>query len=107
MTSRRCARSAALLREEQIAYLFVPAQEGKVYEGNAKPKADVTINVSDDTFQDLADGKLGGQKAFMSGKLKVSCRCYAFEGAVVLIQCTGQGQHHVRRLPCTMALSDL
>ena len=24
----------------------------------------------DDTFADLADGKLGGQKAFMTGKLK-------------------------------------
>lgn len=27
-----------------------------------KPKADVTINVSDDVFQQLADGKLNGQK---------------------------------------------
>ncbi|KAH8921571.1 sterol-binding protein [Atractiella rhizophila] len=46
-------------------------KEGKVYKGPAKPKADVTINVADQTFQDLADGKLNGQKAFMSGKLKV------------------------------------
>ncbi|KAK4048969.1 hypothetical protein OIO90_005604 [Microbotryomycetes sp. JL221] len=46
-------------------------KEGKVYQGNAKPKADVTISLADDTFQQLADGKLNGQKAFMSGKLKV------------------------------------
>jgi len=31
----------------------------------------VTISLADDTFQQLADGKLNGQKAFMSGKLKV------------------------------------
>lgn len=46
-------------------------KEGKVYKGTAKPKADVTISLSDETFQQLADGKLNGQKAFMSGKLKV------------------------------------
>lgn len=46
-------------------------KEGTVYKGGAKPKADVTISLSDDTFQQLADGKLNGQKAFMSGKLKV------------------------------------
>ncbi|GAA5924789.1 hypothetical protein JCM1841_004148 [Sporobolomyces salmonicolor] len=46
-------------------------KEGKVYKGPAKPKADVTISLSDDVFQQLADGKINGQKAFMSGKLKV------------------------------------
>ncbi|GAA5948859.1 hypothetical protein JCM3765_003931 [Sporobolomyces pararoseus] len=46
-------------------------KEGKVYKGNAKPKADVTISLADDTFQDLANSKINGQKAFMSGKLKV------------------------------------
>ncbi|BGP01098.1 hypothetical protein RTBOTA2_004509 [Rhodotorula toruloides] len=46
-------------------------KEGKVYQGNAKPKADVTISLADDTFQALADNKINGQKAFMSGKLKV------------------------------------
>ncbi|WAQ87385.1 hypothetical protein PtA15_8A289 [Puccinia triticina] len=46
-------------------------KEGKVYQGPAKPKADVTINLSDETFQALADGKLNGQKAFMGGQLKV------------------------------------
>ncbi|KAJ7104289.1 SCP2 sterol-binding domain-containing protein [Mycena belliarum] len=41
-----------------------------VYKGPAKPKADVTIILSDDTLADLASGKLNGQKAFMTGKLK-------------------------------------
>ena len=36
---------------------------------NAKP--DITIGVSDQDFQDMASGKLNGQKAFMSGKIKV------------------------------------
>ncbi|KAJ6607381.1 sterol-binding-like protein [Mycena sp. CBHHK59/15] len=43
---------------------------GTVYKGSAKPKADVTIILSDDTLTDLASGKLNGQKAFMTGKLK-------------------------------------
>lgn len=50
-------------------------QVGEVYQGPAKPKADVTISLGDDTFQQLADGKLNGQKAFMSGKLKVKGMC--------------------------------
>lgn len=43
---------------------------GTVYKGPAKPKADVTIILSDDVFTQLAEGKLNGQKAFMTGKLK-------------------------------------
>ncbi|KAH9902625.1 sterol-binding-like protein [Cubamyces menziesii] len=43
---------------------------GSVYKGAPKQKANVTIIMSDDTFQQLAEGKLDGQKAFMSGKLK-------------------------------------
>ena len=31
---------------------------------------DVPLSRADDTFADLADGKLDGQKAFMTGKLK-------------------------------------
>lgn len=46
-------------------------KDATVYEGPAKGKADCIINLADDTFADLADGKLNGQKAFMSGKLKV------------------------------------
>jgi len=41
-----------------------------VYKGEAKPKADVTIILSDDTLVDMAAGKINGQKAFMTGKLK-------------------------------------
>ncbi|KAJ3851082.1 SCP2 sterol-binding domain-containing protein [Lentinula lateritia] len=45
---------------------------GKVTKGKAPAgtKADVTITMDDETFVDLASGKLNGQKAFMSGKLK-------------------------------------
>ncbi|KAG5646117.1 hypothetical protein DXG03_004356 [Asterophora parasitica] len=43
---------------------------GTVYKGSAKPKADVTIILTDDTLGELASGKLNGQKAFMTGKLK-------------------------------------
>jgi len=43
----------------------------KVDKDSPKTKADVIINMSDDTFQQLAEGKLNGQKAFMTGKLQV------------------------------------
>ena len=43
---------------------------GTVYTGAPKSKANVTIILSDETFMQLAEGKLDGQKAFMSGKLK-------------------------------------
>ena len=45
-------------------------QTGSVYKGEPKAKANVTIILSDETFMQLAEGKLDGQKAFMSGKLK-------------------------------------
>ncbi|KAF7316938.1 SCP2 domain-containing protein [Mycena chlorophos] len=43
---------------------------GTVSKGKAPKKADVTVILSDDTLVDLASGKLNGQKAFMTGKLK-------------------------------------
>jgi len=47
-------------------------KEGKVISGPYKDgKPDIVINTSDETFSDLAAGKVNGQKAFMSGKLKV------------------------------------
>ncbi|KAF9649258.1 sterol-binding-like protein [Thelephora ganbajun] len=44
--------------------------EPKVYKGAADTKPGVTLIMGDETFQALAEGKLDGQKAFMSGKLK-------------------------------------
>ncbi|TFY73541.1 hypothetical protein EWM64_g10471 [Hericium alpestre] len=44
---------------------------GKITKGvSTKPKPNVTIILSDETFTGLADGKLDGQKAFLTGKLK-------------------------------------
>ncbi|THH03207.1 hypothetical protein EW145_g6447 [Phellinidium pouzarii] len=43
---------------------------GTVYKGSAKPKPDVAIILADETFVQLSEGKLDGQKAFMTGKLK-------------------------------------
>ncbi|KAJ1558672.1 hypothetical protein HK405_013199, partial [Cladochytrium tenue] len=34
-------------------------------------KGDVTLLMSDDTYVDLVEGKINGQKAFMQGKMKV------------------------------------
>lgn len=41
-----------------------------VYRGPSKAKPNVTISLSDETLSDLGDGKLNGQKAFMTGRLK-------------------------------------
>ncbi|KAG0024997.1 hypothetical protein BGZ82_010276 [Podila clonocystis] len=40
-------------------------------------KPDITIEIADQTFIDLAEGKANGQKLFMSGKIKV-------KGAIML-----------------------
>ncbi|KAI9146051.1 SCP2 sterol-binding domain-containing protein [Paraphysoderma sedebokerense] len=45
--------------------------KGDAYLGPSKSKADVTMILADKDFVDLSQGKLNGQKAFMSGKLKV------------------------------------
>merc|ERR1712080_707396 len=47
----------------EATYTIDLKKEGKVYKGPAKPKADVTISLADDVFQQLADGKINGQKA--------------------------------------------
>ncbi|KAF8340527.1 sterol-binding-like protein [Cantharellus anzutake] len=44
-------------------------KEGKVSKGEAG-KADVIISTSDENFILISQGKLSGQKAFMTGKLK-------------------------------------
>lgn len=48
-------------------------KKGEVVKGGEGPKSkpDVTITMADEVFQQLVDGKLNGQKAFMGGKLKV------------------------------------
>ncbi|KAG0031499.1 hypothetical protein BGZ81_001142 [Podila clonocystis] len=43
----------------------------------AGKKPDITIEIADQTFVDLAEGKANGQKLFMSGKIKA-------KGAVML-----------------------
>jgi len=45
-------------------------ESGSVYKGKPKKKENVTLIMTDETFVDLAQGKIDGQKAFMTGKLK-------------------------------------
>jgi len=56
--------------KEQIWTLDLK-KDGTVQTGKGSAKPDITINLTDDTFVELASGKLNGQKAFTSGKLKV------------------------------------
>lgn len=56
--------------KETVTWTIDLKKAGNVYKGSATPKADVTIILSDETLTDLASGKLNGQKAFMTGKLK-------------------------------------
>ncbi|KAJ9069898.1 hypothetical protein DSO57_1014028 [Entomophthora muscae] len=46
-------------------------QTGDAYIGAPKSKADAIISIADEDFLSMASGKLNGQKAFMTGKLKV------------------------------------
>ncbi|KAG2181667.1 hypothetical protein INT44_008482 [Umbelopsis vinacea] len=46
-------------------------KEGAVLKGKGPNKADAILSLKDADFIDLASGKLNGQKAFMSGKLKI------------------------------------
>ncbi|SAM08766.1 hypothetical protein [Absidia glauca] len=46
-------------------------KEGKVVRGKGNIKADAILTLNDADFVALAEGKLNGQKAYMSGKLKV------------------------------------
>ncbi|KAF8150595.1 SCP2 sterol-binding domain-containing protein [Crassisporium funariophilum] len=56
--------------KESVTWTIDMKKTGTVYKGKAQPKSDVTIILSDETLMDLASGKLNGQKAFMTGKLK-------------------------------------
>ncbi|KAG0336629.1 hypothetical protein BG004_007957 [Podila humilis] len=52
--------------------------EGAIHKGTVTGlKPDITIEIADQTFIDLAEGKANGQKLFMSGKIKV-------KGAIML-----------------------
>ncbi|KIL67500.1 hypothetical protein M378DRAFT_191540 [Amanita muscaria Koide BX008] len=57
-------------KKETATWTIDLKNSGTVYKGNAKPKADVTLILSDATFVDLASGKLNGQRAYMAGQLK-------------------------------------
>ncbi|ORX56399.1 sterol binding protein [Hesseltinella vesiculosa] len=46
-------------------------KEGKVVRGKGAIKADAILSLADDDFVSLATGKLNGQKAYMTGKLKI------------------------------------
>ncbi|GAA5817803.1 hypothetical protein MFLAVUS_011359 [Mucor flavus] len=46
-------------------------KDGVVVKGKGKNKADAVIAINDADFIQLASGKLNGQKAYMSGKLKI------------------------------------
>ncbi|KAI9260217.1 SCP2 sterol-binding domain-containing protein [Sporodiniella umbellata] len=46
-------------------------KEGSVIKGKGAQKADAVISIKDADFVQLASGKLNGQKAYMSGKLKI------------------------------------
>lgn len=50
--------------------LDLKSENGTVVAGTPG-KADITIIVSDENFMKLANGQLNGQKAFMSGAIKV------------------------------------
>ncbi|KAI8986449.1 SCP2 sterol-binding domain-containing protein [Pilobolus umbonatus] len=46
-------------------------QKGVVSKGKGAAKADAIISIGDADFVALSSGQLNGQKAFMSGKLKI------------------------------------
>ncbi|KAI7863981.1 SCP2 sterol-binding domain-containing protein [Spinellus fusiger] len=46
-------------------------KEGNVKQGKGTGKPDVSIAMEDEDFVSLSSGKLNGQKAFLSGKLKL------------------------------------
>ncbi|KAI8366438.1 SCP2 sterol-binding domain-containing protein [Choanephora cucurbitarum] len=56
--------------EEQVFTIDVK-KEGKAMRGKSSTKADVILSLKDEDFINLATGKLNGQKAYMSRKLKI------------------------------------
>ncbi|KAL9544710.1 hypothetical protein PS6_008630 [Mucor atramentarius] len=56
---------------KQVNGIFEFVKEGSVIKGKGANKADAIISIADADFVQLASGKLNGQKAYMSGKLKI------------------------------------
>ncbi|KAI8331928.1 SCP2 sterol-binding domain-containing protein [Chlamydoabsidia padenii] len=57
--------------KKEVLYTIDCKTEGSVIRGKGKSKPDAIINIGDKDFVDLSQGKLNGQKAYMTGKLKV------------------------------------
>ncbi|KAI5995808.1 SCP2 sterol-binding domain-containing protein [Pisolithus orientalis] len=58
--------------KQEAVWTIDMKEKGTVYKGPAESKPGVVLSMSDDTFAQLANGKVRstGQKAFMTGKLK-------------------------------------
>ncbi|KIM58363.1 hypothetical protein SCLCIDRAFT_1218717 [Scleroderma citrinum Foug A] len=56
--------------KQEAVWTIDMKEKGAVYKGPAQSKPGVVLVMSDDTFVNLSEGKLDGQKAFMTGKLK-------------------------------------
>merc|ERR1711870_179527 len=52
--------------------LCIDLKNGNGSTKRSEEKADVTITMKDEDFAAMAEGKLDGMQAFMSGKLKIS-----------------------------------
>jgi putative sterol carrier protein len=52
-------------------YVHIKDGKAEVHEGTA-PSANMTMSMSAQDYVDMTTGKLNGQMAFMSGKLKIS-----------------------------------
>lgn len=59
-------------QKQEAVWTIDLKEQGTIYAGpvRAPAKAGVTVSMSDDTFDQLASGKIDGQKAFMTGKVK-------------------------------------
>ncbi|ORX61681.1 sterol-binding-like protein [Hesseltinella vesiculosa] len=58
-------------KKQQEVFTIDCKKNGTVLRGKGDIKADTILNIADQDFIDLAEGRLNGQKAYMSGKLKV------------------------------------
>ncbi|KAN0093038.1 SCP2 sterol-binding domain containing protein [Tylopilus felleus] len=58
--------------KQEAVFTIDLKDQGSIYAGpvRAPGKPGVVLIMSDDTFADIASGKMDGQKAFMTGKLK-------------------------------------